>query len=95
VVLVLKYTSQGEELLISYGDIPPSAFIFKYGCLPEQLLAPSVTMDRVLMWVPPSFAPAGVDADRASALSNNGYPATAAEVCVRNPAAMYLRSCAR
>ena len=66
-----------EEIYIEYGALPPSSFLIKYGCIPEQfLLEPQLMTESIMLLYPPSMAPNTLDTARIRALQQNDFPTT-------------------
>jgi hypothetical protein len=72
---------KGEELIISYGNLPPSSFIFKYGCCPDAYVKERLMTDVVELRIDPSLmAPSPSDINRIACLEQLGYPASAEDM---------------
>ena len=73
-----KDIEPGQELLLDYGELPPSSFLIKYGCIPQQYLTSVGTMtDSVLLQLPPTIpVPPVHNPNRVKALKLNEFPTT-------------------
>ena len=66
-----------EEIFIEYGALPPSSFLIKYGCIPEQYLTePQLMAESIMLLYPPKFIPNPTDTTRIQALQKNDLPTT-------------------
>ena len=66
---------KGEELILSYGDIHPSACMVRYAFCPDQIVNNvEASLDIVKVHVPTSLGPP--DELRKTACQNMGYPVT-------------------
>jgi SET domain len=68
----------GEEILISYGPLPPYSFIYKYGCCPKQYLDGKFMLDMVDLSYPPDLL--CQDKGRLGCLERLRVPATKEEI---------------
>ena len=74
----------GEQLFISYGELPPSGFLIKYGAIPDQMLRQNPSFgDTISLTIPPSLVPS--DDLRRNALQHvHGYPIQAMRAGIEN-----------
>jgi len=63
---------EGEELILSFGDVSPTGFVAKYGHLPPDFLDHPNIMCDVSLWTPPEFIPS--EPLRVECLEKSNYP---------------------
>jgi len=63
---------EGEELIISYGDLSPTGFAFKYGFIPMDFIKHHNIMSDVSIFCDPKLIPD--DKMRRRCLERSGYP---------------------
>lgn len=81
-IVATQFIPQGSELVLSYGTVPPSGFLYKYGCCPESFLQEpkKLLVDTLLLRYPPELLPDATDLNRIHALQHYQYPATEEEL---------------
>jgi hypothetical protein len=81
-IVATQFIPQGSELVLSYGTVPPSGFLYKYGYCPEPFLKEpkQLRVDTVSLWYPPELLPDVNDLNRIRALQQYQYPATEQEL---------------
>lgn len=63
---------EGEELILSYGDVSPTGFVAKYGSMPHDFLNHFNIQSDVSLWTPPEFIP--TETMRVKCLERSSYP---------------------
>jgi len=71
-VYATRDIEEGEELIISYGELSPLQFMVKYGVIPNELLTHHDIKSDVSMWCIPSFIPD--HPKRVACLRKSDYP---------------------
>jgi hypothetical protein len=71
---------KGEELIILYGNLPPSSFIFKYSCCPDAYMKERLMTVIELRIDASLMAPNPEDTNRIACLEKLGYPASAEDM---------------
>jgi hypothetical protein len=81
-IVATQFIPQGSELVLSYGTVPPSGFLYKYGYCPEPFLQEpkQLRVDTVSLCYPPELLPDVNDLNRIRALQQYQYPATEQEL---------------
>ncbi len=74
-VYAVRDIDEGEELIISYGDVSPTRFAFKYGCIPMDFLKHHNIMSDVSIFLDPNLIPN--DKMRRKCLEKADYPLNA------------------
>jgi len=73
-VYAMRDIDEGEELVLSYGNVSPTEFVAKYGSLPHDFLNHFNILSDVSLWIPPQFIP--TETMRVKALERSGFPLT-------------------
>lgn len=71
--------NEGEELLLSFGDVSPTGYIFKYGDLPSDFLNHFNILSDVSLWTPPQLIP--TEEMRVRCLEKSNYPLKLLKEC--------------
>jgi hypothetical protein len=81
-IVATQFIPQGSELVLSYGTVPPSGFLYKYGYCPEPFFQESkqLRVDTISLWYPPELLPDVNDFNRIRALQQYQYPAMEQEL---------------
>lgn len=56
-VYAVRDIDEGEELIISYGDLSPTGFAFKYGCIPMDFIKHHNIMSDLSIFCDPNLIP--------------------------------------
>lgn len=84
-ITAMRNIKKGEYVYIDYGDfVAPSAFLLKYGMIPQQLITRHDLDDRILIYLPPDLLPSKNDVTRINALKRSEFHSTKYE-CETDP----------
>jgi hypothetical protein len=71
-VYACRDIDEGEELILSYGDLSPNYFAYKYGTIPDEFIKHHNVMSDISLYVPKELIPN--DEMRRKCLERSGYP---------------------